>query len=152
MPLPALYFMMSILFFLSGLFWVFILKKSKYVFEMFVFCLAYLIRNPEKKSVIKNQNSIKASHYKFLRILIFYIEANSRLRHLVCHNARFYRIFLLKKIIFFRHIVFKIHYIMAVLVFLKSISLMFHSINFHFIDVKGEHVEAWAILFYITHL
>ena len=29
MPLPALYFMMSLLFFLSGLFWVFILKKSK---------------------------------------------------------------------------------------------------------------------------
>lgn len=29
MPLPALYFMMSILFLLSGLFWVFILKKSK---------------------------------------------------------------------------------------------------------------------------
>jgi G protein-coupled receptor 107 len=29
MPLPALYFMMSLLFFLSGCFWVFILKKSK---------------------------------------------------------------------------------------------------------------------------
>jgi hypothetical protein len=29
MPLPALYFMMSILFFLSGCFWVFILRKSK---------------------------------------------------------------------------------------------------------------------------
>lgn len=79
MPLPALYFMMSLLFFLSGLFWVFILKKS-------------------------------------------------------------------------RHTVFKIHYIMAVLVFLKSLSLMFHAINFHFIEIKGEHVEAWAILYYIAHL
>jgi hypothetical protein len=29
MPLPALYFMMSLLFFLSGCFWVFILHKSK---------------------------------------------------------------------------------------------------------------------------
>lgn len=29
MPLPALYLMMSLLFFLSGLFWIFILKKSK---------------------------------------------------------------------------------------------------------------------------
>ena len=29
MPLPALYFMMSILFFMSGLLWVFILRKSK---------------------------------------------------------------------------------------------------------------------------
>lgn len=79
MPLPALYFMMSLLFFLSGLFWVFILKKSK-------------------------------------------------------------------------HPVFKIHYIMAVLVYLKSLSLMFHAINFHFIEIKGEHVEAWAILFYVAHL
>uniref|UniRef100_U5ESJ2 Putative g protein-coupled seven transmembrane receptor n=1 Tax=Corethrella appendiculata TaxID=1370023 RepID=U5ESJ2_9DIPT len=79
MPLPALYFMMSLLFFLSGIFWVFILKKSK-------------------------------------------------------------------------HPVFKIHYLMAVLVFLKSMSLMFHAINYHFIEIKGEHVEAWAILYYITHL
>ncbi|XP_030246307.1 protein GPR107 [Drosophila navojoa] len=79
MPLPALYFMMSLLFFLSGLFWVFILKKSK-------------------------------------------------------------------------HTVYKIHYLMAVLVFLKSLSLMFHSINYHFIEKRGEHVEAWAILYYIAHL
>ncbi|XP_039498642.1 protein GPR107 isoform X2 [Drosophila santomea] len=79
MPLPALYFMMSLLFFLSGLFWVFILKKSK-------------------------------------------------------------------------HTVYKIHYLMAVLVFLKSLSLMFHSINYHFIEKRGEHVETWAILYYIAHL
>ncbi|ETN64571.1 lung seven transmembrane receptor [Anopheles darlingi] len=79
MPLPALYFMMAVLFFLSGLFWVFILRKSK---------------QP----------------------------------------------------------VFKIHYLMGVLVFLKSLSLLFHSINYHYIEVQGEHVEAWAILFYITYL
>ncbi|XP_054275527.1 protein GPR107 [Macrosteles quadrilineatus] len=79
MPLPALYTMMSILFFLSGCFWVFILVKSK-------------------------------------------------------------------------HPVYKIHYLMAVLVYLKSLSLMFHSINYHFIQIRGEHVAAWAILYYITHL
>lgn len=79
MPLPALYFMMSVLFLLSGCFWVFILVKSK-------------------------------------------------------------------------HPVFKIHYLMAVLVYLKSLSLLFHAINFHFIQTKGEHVAAWAILYYITHL
>lgn len=79
MPLPALYFMMALLFFLSGCFWLFILKKSK-------------------------------------------------------------------------HPVFKIHYLMAVLVYLKSLSLLFHGINYHFIQTKGEHVAAWAILYYITHL
>ncbi|XP_020290780.1 protein GPR107 [Pseudomyrmex gracilis] len=79
MPLPALYFTMALLFFLSGCFWVFILNKSK-------------------------------------------------------------------------HTVFKIHYLMAVLVYLKSFSLLFHGINYHFIQTKGEHVEAWAILYYITHL
>lgn len=79
MPLPALYFMMSLLFFLSGCFWVFILVKSN-------------------------------------------------------------------------HTVFKIHYLMAVLVYLKSLSLLFHAINYHFIETKGEHVATWAILFYLTHL
>ncbi|KAF6202005.1 hypothetical protein GE061_004401 [Apolygus lucorum] len=79
MPLPALYFMMSVLFFLSGCFWIFILVKSKQA-------------------------------------------------------------------------VFKIHYLMAVLVYLKSLSLLFHAINFHFIETKGEHVAAWAILYYIAHL
>ncbi|XP_076659913.1 protein GPR107-like [Halictus rubicundus] len=79
MPLPALYFMMALLFFLSGCFWMLILKKSK-------------------------------------------------------------------------HPVFKIHYLMAVLVYLKPLSLLFHGINYHFIQTKGEHVAAWAILYYITHL
>ncbi|CAL8083309.1 unnamed protein product [Orchesella dallaii] len=83
MPLPALYFMMSVLFFIAGCFWMFILKKSK------------------------RETGVA---------------------------------------------VFKIHYLMGALVFLKSLSLFFHSINFHYIQIYGLHVEGWAMLYYVTHL
>lgn len=80
MPLPALYQMLSILFFLSGCFWVFILRKN----------------GSEQ--------------------------------------------------------VFRIHWIMAALVFLKALSLFFHGINYNKIAANGIHMESWAILYYITHL
>jgi len=80
MPLPALYQMLAILFFLSGCFWVFILKKTG------------------------SQQ------------------------------------------------VFRIHWIMASLVFLKSLSLFFHGVNYNKIATHGIHVETWAVLYYITHL
>ena len=80
MPLPALYQMLAVLFFLSGCFWVFILKKT----------------GSEQ--------------------------------------------------------VFRIHWIMASLVFLKSLSLFFHGVNFNKIATHGIHVESWAVLYYITHL
>lgn len=79
MPLPALYFMMALLFLLSACFWFFLLKKSK---------------DP----------------------------------------------------------VFKIHYLMGVLVVIKSFSLLFHGVNYHFIQTKGVHMEAWAVMYYIMHL
>lgn len=80
MPLPALYEMLCILFFLTGCFWVFILKKN----------------GSEQ--------------------------------------------------------VFRIHWVMASLVFLKSLSLLFHGINYNKIAVNGYHMETWVILYYITHL
>ena len=80
MPLPALYLLMAVLFFLSGCFWVFILKKN----------------GSEQ--------------------------------------------------------VFRIHWLMAALVYLKSLSLFFHGINYHKIETVGYHIESWAVLYYITHL
>ncbi|XP_051898035.1 protein GPR108-like isoform X2 [Pristis pectinata] len=51
-----------------------------------------------------------------------------------------------------RYSVFKIHWLMAALAFTKSISILFHAINFYFIAVKGSAIEGWAVMYYITHL
>lgn len=48
--------------------------------------------------------------------------------------------------------VYKMHYLMLGVVYVKSISCLFHAINFHFIETKGIHEEAWAILYYIVYL
>nr|XP_015204539.1 PREDICTED: protein GPR108 [Lepisosteus oculatus] len=48
--------------------------------------------------------------------------------------------------------VFKIHWLMAALAFTKSLSLIFHSINYYFINTKGHPIEGWAVMYYITHL
>nr|XP_020443038.1 protein GPR108 [Monopterus albus] len=51
-----------------------------------------------------------------------------------------------------RYSVFKIHWLMAALAFTKATSLVFHSINYHFINTEGHPIEAWAVMYYITHL
>ncbi|KAM6167538.1 protein GPR108 [Erethizon dorsatum] len=48
--------------------------------------------------------------------------------------------------------VFKIHWLMAALAFTKSISLLFHSINYYFINSQGHPIEGLAVMHYITHL
>ncbi|CAN7937048.1 unnamed protein product [Ixodes hexagonus] len=52
----------------------------------------------------------------------------------------------------FRQDTYKIHFLMGLLVFVKSCSLLLHGINYHFISKDGSPIEAWAVLFYITHL
>lgn len=51
-----------------------------------------------------------------------------------------------------KYSVFKIHWLMAALAFTKSTSLVFHSINYHFINTAGRPIEGWAVMYYITHL
>lgn len=51
-----------------------------------------------------------------------------------------------------RYSVFKIHWLMAALAFTKATSLVFHSINFYFINTEGHPIEGWAVMYYITHL
>ncbi|XP_040180577.1 protein GPR107 isoform X5 [Rana temporaria] len=48
--------------------------------------------------------------------------------------------------------VFKIHWLMAALPFTKSLSLVFHAIDYHYIATQGYPIEGWAVVYYITHL
>ncbi|MCJ8748259.1 hypothetical protein PDJAM_G00162900 [Pangasius djambal] len=51
-----------------------------------------------------------------------------------------------------KYSVFKIHWLMAALTYTKAVSLVFHSINYHFINMEGHPIEGWAVMYYITHL
>ncbi|NXW62222.1 GP107 protein, partial [Eurystomus gularis] len=51
-----------------------------------------------------------------------------------------------------RNDVFKIHWLMAALPFTKSLSLVFHAIDYHYISSQGYPIEGWAVVYYITHL
>ncbi|KAH3801792.1 hypothetical protein DPMN_155454, partial [Dreissena polymorpha] len=48
--------------------------------------------------------------------------------------------------------VYKIHYLMLSVVFVKSLSCLFSAMNYHFIQKEGIHENAWAVLFYIAYL
>ncbi|XP_072570804.1 protein GPR107 isoform X2 [Paramormyrops kingsleyae] len=48
--------------------------------------------------------------------------------------------------------VYKIHWLMAALPFTKSLSLVFHAIDYYYISNQGFPIEVWAVVYYITHL
>ncbi|KAL2100065.1 hypothetical protein ACEWY4_004459 [Coilia grayii] len=48
--------------------------------------------------------------------------------------------------------VYKIHWLMAALPFTKSLSLVFHAIDYYYISNQGFPIEGWAVVYYITHL
>lgn len=47
---------------------------------------------------------------------------------------------------------YKIHLLMALVVFIKSLSLAFHAINFYYTGKEGYRVQSWAVLYYVIHL
>ncbi|XP_074835756.1 protein GPR108 isoform X3 [Carettochelys insculpta] len=51
-----------------------------------------------------------------------------------------------------KYSVFKIHWLMAALAYTKALSLLFHSINYYFINTEGHPIESLAVMYFITHL
>lgn len=47
---------------------------------------------------------------------------------------------------------YKVHWLMAVLVFIKSISVAFHAVNYYYTGKEGFRVQTWAVLYYVIHL
>eukprot|EP00056_Hartaetosiga_gracilis_P003843 m.67931 g.67931 ORF g.67931 m.67931 type:complete len:176 (-) comp11602_c1_seq1:111-638(-) len=46
---------------------------------------------------------------------------------------------------------YKIHLIMLALVVAKTLSSVFHAIDYHFIDTMGTEEEGWAVTFYVIN-
>ncbi|XP_028410942.1 protein GPR107-like isoform X2 [Dendronephthya gigantea] len=47
---------------------------------------------------------------------------------------------------------FKVHYLMFLLVLLKSLDVLLNAVNYYYIGRDGTKAESWAVLHYIAHL
>ena len=48
--------------------------------------------------------------------------------------------------------VFKVHYLMVLVVGFKSLSLLVHAMDYHFINLTGQSHNTWAVLYYVTYV
>ena len=48
--------------------------------------------------------------------------------------------------------VFKVHYLMLLVVGFKSLSLLVHAIDYHFINLTGHSHNTWGVLYYVTYV
>eukprot|EP00040_Diaphanoeca_grandis_P015387 m.78507 g.78507 ORF g.78507 m.78507 type:complete len:488 (+) comp25120_c0_seq1:80-1543(+) len=44
---------------------------------------------------------------------------------------------------------YRVHYLMFALIVAKTVSLLFHGIDYHFIKVEGSQEEGWAVIYYV---
>lgn len=47
---------------------------------------------------------------------------------------------------------YKIHWLMAAVIYIKTISVAFHALNYYYTGKEGLHIQTWAVLYYIIHL
>ncbi|CCD64631.1 GOST seven transmembrane domain-containing protein [Caenorhabditis elegans] len=89
-----------------------------------------------KHSYLSLQEIAKPEIYLYMSILYFGLAVYWS--HLLCRSNS--------------ENIYRVHKFMAVLVFLKALSVFFHGLNYYFLSKYGMQKEIWAVLYYITHL
>ncbi|MGH0164096.1 UNVERIFIED_CONTAM: hypothetical protein FKN15_046618 [Acipenser sinensis] len=137
-PLPKLYLSMALFFFIIGTVWVHVLRQHR----SDVFKIHWLMSAlPFTKSLSLVFHAID---FYYISNQGFPIEGWAVVYYIVRPDLSLY--------FSSRSDVFKIHWLMSALPFTKSLSLVFHAIDFYYISNQGFPIEGWAVVYYITHL